>query len=155
MKPDLEALIRVLEARAGRGAPLTRHDARPILLCIGRSLLARRPEELGDAAERLRRLPEPFRLSWAAAVRDEMSMACTEHVRSVDPRFLKHPQYDLAYTLEARRELEARSMACALLGQPLDAASKAAVARADALLEGRIGSSVPEWLSKHGADAMN
>lgn len=152
MNPELEAAIRAVEARAGRRAALTRHDVRPILLLMGRSLLAGRSAELGDSVERLRSLPEPLRESWIAAVQDEMSMACTEHVRSVDPRFLKHPQYDLAYTLEARRELEARSKACAHLGQPLDPAATAGVGRADALLEGCIGGTMCEWLSKHAVD---
>lgn len=155
MKPELEAAIRAVEARAGRRASLTRHDARPILLCIGGSLLAGRSEELGDAADRLQRLPEPLRGTWVAAVRDELSMASTEHVRSVDPRFLNHPQYDLAYTLEARRQLEARWRACGYLGQPPDPASTAAVARADALLEARTGTAFREWLAKQGADATH
>jgi hypothetical protein len=155
MRPELEELIRAVESRAGRKEPLTRHDARPILLFIGQALLEGRPEELGDAAQRLRTLPEPVRSRWIDAVRDEMSMACTEHVRSVDPRFLDHPKYDLAYTLEARRLLEARSRACDYLGHPSDPAAKAAVARADSLLERRAGGSLREWIEKPGVGPTN
>lgn len=155
MKPDLESAIRAVEALAGRGAPLTRHDARPILLRIGWSLLAGRPEGLEDARDRLRRLPERPRTSWIAAVQDELSMASAEYVRSVDPRYLDHPQYDLDYTLEARRLLEARWRACAYLGQPPDAAAVASVRRADTLLESRTSARIAECLSNPGAHEPN
>ena len=152
MKPELEAAIRALQGRAGRPASVTRHDARPILLSIGRSLLAGRPAEVGNAAELLRGLPGPLGRSWLAAVRDEWSMAFTEYVRSVDPRYLNHPQYDLDYTLEARLQLEARWRASIYLKEPPDAASTAAVARADALLERRAGTTMREWIAKHHPD---
>lgn len=155
MKPELESAVRAVEALAGRGAPLTRHDARPVLLAIGTALRLGRPEEVGDAGDRLRSLPGRSRASWIAAVQDELSMAVTEYVRSVDPRFLNHPQYDLGYTLEARGQLEARWKACGYLGQPLEPAAVASVARADALLEARTRTSIHEWLAKHGAQAPN
>jgi len=154
VKPDLEATIRAVEALAPRRASVTRHDVRPILLSIGGSLLAGRSEEIGDAADRLRALPGALRESWDAAVRDELSMACTEYVRSVDPRFVNHPQYDLAYALEARFQLEARWRACAYLEPAQVEASTAAVARADAILEGRRDLNVREWLKNRITGAL-
>jgi hypothetical protein len=152
---DLEGAIRAVQALAGRPASLTRHEARPILLLIGGSLLAGKQAEVGNAAELLRALPGPLGESWVAAVRDEWSMAFTEYVRSVDPRYLKHPQYDLAYTLEARLQLEARWRASLYLGIPPDKASTAAVERADTLLGGRAGTGIREWLSKQGEKASS
>lgn len=155
MKPDLESGIEAVEKMAGRGALFTRHEARPILLGIGQSLQTGRPEELGDAGDRLRKLPEHPRESWIAAVKDELSMATTEYVQSVDPRFLNHPQYDLAYTLEARRQLDARWRACAYLGRAPDPATLASVERADKLLEARTKTRIAEWLGKHASDAAS
>ena len=155
MNPDLEAAIRAVETRAGTRAALTRHEARPILLGIGRALLAGRPDEVAGAAERLRKLPQPLRESWEDAVRDEMGMAATEHVRSVDPRYIDHPRYDLAYTLEARRQLEQRKRACDHLGLPTDPALLAAVGRSDSILEGHTGRRLAEWLSESSEDAAS
>jgi hypothetical protein len=82
-------------------------------------------------------LAEGFRQAWDLAVRDELAMACTEHIRSVDPRYLDHPAYDLAYTLEARRLLEARLKGAEGTGIVLDEALSAGIRRADSLFEGR------------------
>ena len=82
-------------------------------------------------------------------------MATTEYVRSVDPRYLSHPHYDLAYTVESRRQLDARWKACAYLGLPLDPASVASVTRADALLEARTRTKLSQWLAKPASDATN
>jgi hypothetical protein len=152
VKPELEAAIRAVEAPANRAGPPTRHEARPILLGIGRSLQTGRPEELGDAADRLRGLPERPRKAWIAAVKDEIAMAITEYVRCVDPRFLDHPQYDLDYTLEARRQLDARLKACEYLGEPAEPAAVDAVARADALLSSRKRIRIQEWLEKQAME---
>jgi hypothetical protein len=155
VKPELESAIRALEGLASRAGPITRHDERPILPSLGRSLHAGRKEDLGDAADSSRRLPERSRNAWIAAVKDELAMAGTEYVRCVDPRFLNHPQYDLAYTLEARLQLDARSRACEYLGEPLDPAVVASVGRADALLEDRTETRVREWLAKRASEAVN
>ncbi|MFN0006881.1 MAG: hypothetical protein ACKVXR_03160 [Planctomycetota bacterium] len=153
--PELESAIRAVEKPAGRGAVLTRHEARPVLLCVGLLLQTGRSEELGDAGDRLRRLPERPRESCVAAVQDELSMAATEYVRSVDPRFLNHPQYDLDYTLEARRQLDARWRACLYFGLAVDPAAQASVERADRLLEARMKTRIAEWLAKRASDAAN
>jgi len=117
MKPDLEVAIAALEALAARKGPLTRHDARPVLRFLA--------------------LANGFRDAWQVAVRDELAMACTEHIRSVDPRYLGHPAYDLDYTLEARRVLEDRLKGAEVTGIVLDDVLSAGIRRADSLLEGR------------------
>jgi hypothetical protein len=72
---------------------------------------------------------------FAVALREELSMAITEHVRSCDPRYLENPKYDLVYTVEARERLEARLEVAERLGLPADEGLLEAVARADALLQ--------------------
>lgn len=138
MNADLEAALADLEALARRKGPLTRHDVRPILLGIGGALDSAEARDAEACGARFLALPLPFRTAWESAVRDELAMACTEHVRSVDPRYLDHPAYDLRYTLEARRALEVRVLAARITGVVLDEAFSAAVGRADALLEARL-----------------
>jgi hypothetical protein len=135
---DLEAAMVELETLTRRKGPLTRHDVRPILLALGGSLPSAVAADDDACRERFLALPLPFRTAWEAAVRDELAMACTEHIRSVDPRYLDHPAYDLEYTLEARRALEARLRAAGATGVILESALSAAVARADALLADRL-----------------
>lgn len=138
MNPDLEAALAALEALARSMGTLTRHDVRPILLGIGESLPSAVAADVDACRERFSALPLAFRTAWEAAVRDELAMACTEHIRSVDPRYLDHPAYDLRYTVEARRALEDRLRAAGITGVPLDEALSSAVHRADALLESRL-----------------
>jgi hypothetical protein len=154
MKPELDAAVRAVEAMAGRKATPTRHDARPVLLGIGAAILAGRPEVASAARERLAKLPEPLRRAWEDAVLDELAMASTEHVRSVDPRHLAHPRYDLEYTLQARRRLEARVLAAEALGLAPGAPHFEAIARADALLERARKLSLRQWLEEHRGDAI-
>jgi hypothetical protein len=135
MKPDLEAAFANLEALVAQREGPTRHDARPILLGIGECLLSGRSSEATDAKSRLGALPPAFREAWDAAVRDELTMACTEHIRSVDTRYLDHPAYDFEYTLEARRLLEARLRAAEWLGCAPDEVLSAGVHRADSTLQ--------------------
>ena len=128
MKKEVEEAFAALVTLAARGGRPTRHHVRPILLEIEGGAEAR------EAAERIGRLPEAFREELAAAVRDEISMAATEHVRSADPRYLALPAYDWEYTLEARRRLEARLEASRSLGILPDEAMLAAIQRADRTL---------------------
>ena len=103
-------------ARACRsGGVLHRFHARPLLLLLGKCILAGETEQ----GERWRREIEEavalHREAWTRAVLEELEMACVEHVRSVDPRFLSRPDYDLHYVVEAREELEARLAAAECL----------------------------------------
>jgi hypothetical protein len=137
MKPDLEVAIAALEALAALKGPLTRHDVRPVLVGIGSSLAEASAADIQASRMRFLALTQGFRQAWEVAVRDELAMACTEHIRSVDPRYLDHPAYDLAYTVEARRVLKARLKGAEVTGVVLDDALSAGIRRADSLLEGR------------------
>ena len=89
-------------------APRQRIDrlhARAVLLAIGERILAEDQPGATQFAQRVRQITAPRAEDWDRAVRDEILMAATEHVRSVDPRFLSRPDYDLHYTVEAREEL--------------------------------------------------
>ena len=137
MKPDLEVAMAALEALAVRKGPLTRHDVRPVLIGIGSSIIEAPAADIEASRKRFLALAQGFRQAWDVAVRDELAMACTEHIRSVDPRYLEHPAYDLAYTLEARRVLKARLKGAEVTGITLDGVLSAGIHRADSLLEGR------------------
>lgn len=130
------------EARAA-GQNLHRHHARGILIALGR-LLAEDGEETPDSAreDALKRvsawqegLDEEAEEAWQRATAEELSLACAEHVQSVDPRFLDHPRYDIEYTRGARQRLEARLVAARELGLELPETLIEGVRSADAMLE--------------------
>lgn len=154
MNADLETAIAALEARASASRPPTRHEARAILLALGQALAEGRDAAVEVAAGRLAKLPEPFHPGWHAAVREELAMAVTEYVRSVDPRYLAHPEYDLAYTLDARRRLELRLRAAERLGLPADRPTAESVARADVLLERHTRTPFRESLEQGGGETV-
>jgi hypothetical protein len=131
-----KALLELLEA-ARRGQAPTRHQARDLLLALGVAIRAEDGVEVGGAVESLRECASSnprFRERWRAAVTDEMTLACTEHVRSADPRYLDPPRYDFEYTISARDRLELRLRAAEKLGLSPDARWMEQVARADELL---------------------
>ena len=76
---------------------------------------------------------------WSEAVRAEVSLACAEHVHSVDPRYLDLPNYDLSYTRAARERLQARLAAAGALGIDVPETLLEGVRRADELLAERFG----------------
>ena len=137
MSSELERAVADLEALALRRGRPTRYEARPVLLLLGAALIAGDAGAAGAVRGRIQALEPPFLEAWEAAVRDELSMAGTEHIRSVDPRYLDRPGYDFPYTIEARERLEARLRAAEYLGVVLDGALAAGIRRADALLESR------------------
>jgi hypothetical protein len=137
MKPELDEALEDLEALSRKRGLPTRHHARPILVALGEALEGGGTTEAGEVTRRLEKLPEAFQEAWLVAVRDEIAMAATEHVRSADPRYLVHPKYDFEYTLEARRRLGARMRAAEALRIAIDPALAASVKRADGLLEKR------------------
>jgi len=138
----LRAALESLRTSAQKSRAPTRHQARDLLLALGAALRAEDEAEIAAASAAMQSLEassSSFRDRWRAAIADELTLACTEHVRSVDPRYLEHPHYDWEYTIAARERLELRLRAAAKLGLPATAAQLAQVARADALLAGRQG----------------
>lgn len=133
--PDFLAALTEAETqqKKPRAKPPTRFAARALLVPLGEVLL-----ESGDdvaaaagALQRVRALFDGNRDGWAAAVRDDLTLAVTEHVRSCDPRYLKLPNYDFPYTVAARHRLEARLRAAAELECPVDEVLLEQVERAD------------------------
>ncbi|MBK7642203.1 MAG: hypothetical protein IPJ19_04015 [Planctomycetes bacterium] len=137
-----EPFADLAQACAARGR-IDRLHARGVLLAIGERILA--ADELGATAlvDRLRAIVAARETDWLAAVRDEILMAATEHVRSVDPRFLARPDYDLTYTVDAREALEARLRAAEALSIEVEPALLERLAAADRLLEPLLRSRPP------------
>ena len=133
MSADLDRALAQLEALAARGGRPSRYDARELLLALGAS-----PVAGAGVRARIEALPPAFLEVWEAAVRDELSMAGTEHVRSVDPRYLDRPGYDFEYTIEARERLEARLRGAEQLGIRTEESLAAAIRRADELLRAQL-----------------
>jgi len=111
----------------------SRFHARALLCSLGEVALdGGEPESL---ASELAEVVKDHREGWERAVREELELACTEHIQGVDPRFLKHPRYDFEYTVTARRRLEMRLRAVELMGLSVDERLLDQVAEADARLE--------------------
>ncbi|MCY2960045.1 MAG: hypothetical protein NTY35_07750 [Planctomycetota bacterium] len=134
METPLPDVLAEIEAWIARGKPPTRLQARGLLLGLGDALLEGRSGDETEAFARvagwIERAPDP----WREAFSSEISMAATEHVRSVDPRWLGNPKYDLPYTVEARHRLESRLACAEHLGIEVPEELLEAIARADALL---------------------
>jgi hypothetical protein len=107
--------------------------ARAILVPLGESLLED-PTAASPALERVRAIVARDVEGWQAAVDEELTLAGTEHVRSCDPKALKLPRYDFAYTIAARHRLEARLRAAADLDLPASETLLDQIERADRLL---------------------
>jgi hypothetical protein len=134
---EIESALAALEAlEKKRGRP-GRHHARPVLVGLGELLLSGRPQDAESVKRRLEGLPAGVAGAWPVAVSDEIEMAGTEYVRSVDPRYLDHEKYDWDYTLEARERLADRLRAVRFLGIRIDESLLAGIERADRLLESR------------------
>ncbi len=135
---ELAAAVRELSlAVKGKRGP-TRHDARALLLPLGELLLGGREEQAAQALQGLEQTLEPVGEAWVLAIQEELSLACSEHVHSVDPRYLSHPRYDFDYTLAARERLEQRLAAAQVLGVPAGEELLAGVAQADERLKAAI-----------------
>jgi hypothetical protein len=141
VNPELESALAGIEALAKQNGRPTRHHARPLLVGLGEVLLSGTPEEAEAVKRRLDGLPPSSAENWPTAVADEMAMAATEYVRSADPRYLDHPKYDWAYTLEARERLADRLRAVRFLGIPVDESLLRGIDRADR----SIASHRPGW----------
>jgi len=140
-KQELETSLTELGAWIRSKKKPTRHHARAVLVSLGRWMEDESPPEDATAAigDRLVQLVRPLGEAWEAAVHDELILACTEHVQSVDPRYLDHPRYDFAYTVAAREALEARLRAASALGMSPTEELLDKVTRADALLLPYLG----------------
>lgn len=130
---QVEEALTELRRRIKAEEPLDRFLARAILVPLG-TLHLEESEEAARLARALREASEAVAEAWAAALDSELQLAATEHVRSVDPRFLDKPIYDFAYTVAARERLEARLVAASLLAYEVDESLLDRVAEADRLL---------------------
>jgi hypothetical protein len=130
---DVREVITELASRAKKEQSPDRFLARAALVGLGRMELAN-DGSASELAGELRKAAAPLQEAWEQAVEAELTMACTEHVRSVDPRFLDQPIYDFEYTVAARERLEARFLATALLELEVPEKLLEQVAEADQLL---------------------
>ena len=130
----LQNALDALRRLAQKGESPTRHQVRDLLLALGAEIRSGDTRAVEGAIESLHPILPAFGESWRTAVADEISLACTEHVRSVEPRYLDHPRYDFEYTIAARDRLELRLCAAEKLGLAATREWLVQVARADALL---------------------
>jgi hypothetical protein len=126
-----ENLADLKQRAAKRGQP-NRFHARELLTALGELVLAE--NETIPEVEQVRAAVAPFD-NWEKAVAEEMSLACTEHVQGVDPRFLDHPRFDFDYLVAARERLEARFAALEVLGLQTSEDLLNRVAEADRVAE--------------------
>lgn len=135
-REELEAALDELGGWIKSKKKPTRHHARAVLIGLGRWIEDAQPAqtEVEAVGRRIGGLLGQLGEAWEAAVSDELILACTEHVQSVDPRYLDHPRYDFAYTIAARETLEARLVAAEALDMSPAEELLDKVARADALL---------------------
>jgi hypothetical protein len=134
-----EELTEALAALSAKRRGVGRWDARAVLIPLGRLLLARGEEGVRVELERVRAAAAPHAAAWEAAVREELSLACAEHVQGTDPRYLGVPGFDWGYVLSARERLEARVRAARALGLEPPAALWAGVLEADRRVRSRRG----------------
>lgn len=128
----IEENLAELKQRATKKQQPNRFHARELLVALGELILAE-GEELPEI-ERVRTALAPFE-HWDKAVAEELSLACTEHIQGVDPRYLDLPNYDFEYLVGARERLEARLTAADALGLPVSEDLLNRVAEADRVVE--------------------
>ena len=131
---ELEIALNHLQARVEAEELPSRHDARWMLMELGETLQSLGVDNCQALIARARKVAQRLGEGWERAVAEELQLAVSEHVHAVDPRWLSHPRYDMAYTLAARARLEARIIAADALGTPLDETMAQAVAHADKAL---------------------
>lgn len=131
---ELDRALDALERLARADGRPSRHEARAILVPLG-TALAEGAKGTEARIARLRQAVERLRESWEAAVHEELSLACAEHVQAVDPRYLGLPDYDFDYTVGARARLQARLRAAEALGIEAPRPLWLQVEQADAVLK--------------------
>lgn len=129
---ELESALQLIRESIRARRPLNRYHARAVLLPLGE--LLRRREDARAQLDAARETIDRDRLGWDAAVSDEMELAVFEHLCSADPSQVGRPDYDMAYTREARERLEARLIAHRALGGVADESWTQKIAHADAIL---------------------
>lgn len=132
---ELEQAVKGLEELPKKKRRPTRLHARAVMLPLGRLVLDDGEEAVRDDVRRLARVTEVFRQDWERAVREELDLACAEHIQGVDPRHLDHPRFDFEYVVAARERLEARLAAASVLDLSPSEATLDRIAAADRLLE--------------------
>lgn len=150
--PDLDGALAELAELGRRERNPTRHHARALLIALGERLPAE-PQLAARTVAALESALGPRLRAWEVAVADELQLACNEHVRSVDPRYLGHPRYDWEYTLLARQRLAARLRAADALGARVDPELLRKVQRADRWLTERMPNAWRERARELGLEA--
>jgi len=129
-----QALESTADLLAGKRAP-DRFDVRALFLPLGALILEGDLDSLAPTLERIAAGIEGQREAWEGAVAEELELAGEEFCRSVDPRYLKLPNYDLGYTLASREYLACRIQAALQLGFALPDGLERRVEAADRDLE--------------------
>lgn len=130
-RSELESALALVREALAAKQPLNRYHARAVLLPLGALLAAETSASARAEAQALLALVRPVRAAWHGAVQDELEMAITEFVQSVDRRYLSRPDYDFRYTREARARIDDRLRAARELGIALPEPGERALARAD------------------------
>ena len=129
-----EALEALADLLRGERAP-DRFDVRALFLPLGALILEGDLAGLAPTLEHLGAATGGQPEAWAKAVREELDLATDEFCLAVDPRYLKLPNYDMAYTLASREQLACRLQAAEHLGFELPPGAEERIATADADLE--------------------
>jgi len=138
--PD-EELAAALEGLSDKRRRIGRWDARAVLVPLGRLVLARGEEGAREELERVRAAALRHGPAWEAAVQEELSLSCAEHIQGTDARYLTLPTFDWDYVLEARERLEARVRAARALGTEPPPALWGLVLEADRRIQAARGGS--------------
>ena len=131
---EVQRALAKLERAAARERAPKRHDARALLLPLGALISAGEEDAAAGLIERARTALSALGEAWREAADEEIRLAAAEHVRSVDPRYLAHPRFDLGYVREARARLEMRLAALEQLDFPLERVLLERIDAADRLL---------------------
>jgi hypothetical protein len=142
----LKSAIDALDQGAKKRKLVDHHAVRGILVPLGSLLLE--GEDVTREVERIQRIAVELKEKWRNALEFELKLAVSEHVLSVDLRYLSLPDYDFDYTVQARERLEARLLAAEVLGFPASDDHLARVQQADATLE-------PFLRSREGGESVN
>jgi hypothetical protein len=114
-REDLKSGIAELKRRLKSKEIPDRQLVRLTFLALGRVSANEGEGAAKPLAKGLSEAAEPHGERWDEAVESEMTLAVSEHVHGVDPKYLDMPGYDFAYTIAARERLEQRLVAAELL----------------------------------------